>query len=588
MDYSYRNSIIPILVERMFLRQQLILSMLALGFIVIVGMSVIFRSSTGVKSTADLQKLQVQTQNEAVVQLKNDAGAVIPALQLMNKISELKTELSDVQYAFANASLTMENQDLVDANTGMDALEPKILELLRSFPEFADEASNVKEAFWASRVYGNKMNEFLLMGLTNITGDMAVGLSEQMDIIVTTFDQLSAHSVKEANSRVENVVIRTNELSSSAQAVSDGVEVIVEESSTVLKTVFGVGLIVFLMSAGVAYFLSQTLNRATHQVVSALSEISKTKDLALRINRKQRDELGVIAHDVDAMMGTFEEVVRKVALTAESVGHEINLMSDRGGVLENLISGQQNSLQDISASVTEMSASANEVANNAATTASTTQKANEIGQTGTEVVSASIRNIENLSQQLNISENSINQLAEDVASIGSILEVIESIAGQINLLALNAAIEAARAGEQGRGFSVVADEVRSLAGRTQTSTVEIRKTIENLQKRTAEVVDSMHQSISISTESVNQGQQVKTAIQDISGSLSEILDLTMLIASAAQQQSVSTADITERVNLLSNSSLDVLDLAVENKKGGSRMSVQGHQLNEAISIFHLG
>lgn len=572
----------------MYLRQQLILSMLALGFIVIVGMSVIFRSSSGVKSTADDQKVQVQNQNKTVVLLKDDAGAVIPALQLMNEISELKTELSTVQYAFANASLTMEHQDLKDANTGMDALEPKIVELLRSFPEFADEASKVKEAFWASRIYGNKMNEFLLMGLTNITGDMAVGLSTQMDVIVTTFDQLSAHSVKEANSRVENVVIRTNELGSSARAVSDGVEVIVQESSTVSKTVFGVGVIVFLMAAGVAYFLSQTLNRATHQVVSALSEISKTKTLSLRINRKQNDELGVIAHDVDEMMGIFEEVVRQVATTAEGVGEEIDLMSNRSGELEKLISGQQSSLQDISASVTEMSASANEVANNAATTAKTTQEANSIGKKGSEVVNASIRNIENLSQQLNTSEQTINSLADDVASIGSILEVIEGIAGQINLLALNAAIEAARAGEQGRGFSVVADEVRSLAGRTQTSTVEIRKTIENLQKRTGDVVDSMQQSITISTESVNQAQQVNTAINEISSSLSEIMDLTTLIASAAQQQSVSTADITERVNLLSNSAVDVLMLAVENKNGGRRMSDQGHQLNNAISIFHLG
>ncbi|AWB65785.1 hypothetical protein C2869_04735 [Saccharobesus litoralis] len=570
----------------MNLQQKLIVSMVIIGLLVIGSLTFIFTSTTGVANIAEEQKIQVSKQSQQVIQLQDNASKIAPALTLMNQVAELKQELALVQYAFANASLTLTTSDLVRANSQMDALSPKVISFLNKFPELSNDMPAIEDALWASRIYGNQMNQFLLNDLSAIAGDMAVGLRNQISIVSQTLDKLSRQSTDQVTANVANVVTNINEVNKSAQAVNKGVETIDEEADTVSQLVVIVSVILIGISTVVVISFTRTLRKATKQVVSKLAEISQSKDLAIRINRQEQDELGLIANDVDAMMATFQQVVQQVTQTEISVGTEITQMSQRSDDLNQLIGNQRQSLEAASASVTEMSASAEEVAKNAAVTATTTQQANQIGQNGSDVVNASIRNIQHLSDQLHSSQRSVNELAHDVSSISGILEVIEGIAEQTNLLALNAAIEAARAGEQGRGFAVVADEVRSLASRTQDSTVEIRKTIESLQSKTSLVVDSMQSSIEASSESVSRAQETNKAIEDICQSLTDIMDLTQLIATAADQQSVASAEIANQVSNLSDASYDLLQVANENQQGGQRMSQQGHALHSAISIFH--
>ena len=571
----------------MKLQRILVLSMSAIVGIIFVGLFFIYLAVAGVKDTAQNQTAQIGNQGKAIDSLVAEVNAVSPAVKTMNDIAALSRQLNTVQYTYADAGLTLLTSKLDSANENFDALAPNILALLTQYPELEEKRKSLEEGLEYSRIYGNKLFQSFENNSYSLGASMANGLRDQMAIISGVLEDISAQSTNAANGAVDRVIGETENVSSSAAKVSEGGRVIIDNADSVSKAVFIVGAIVLALTAIVAFLLVRVIKSATDQVVTTISEISRTNSLKLRINRKQKDELGAIAHDVDAMVANFGNVVGQVRSTANLVGDEIVAMSKRSDGLNGLIQNQQYSVENISAAITQMSASANEVSSNATSTADTAQKANETGQKGSRVVTASIKNIENLSAQMHSSQNTINQLAKDVESIGGILGVIESIAEQTNLLALNAAIEAARAGDQGRGFAVVADEVRSLAGRTQTSTVEIRQTIENLQKRTEQVVSAMEHSISTSSESVTQAQEANSAIGEISSAMSEIMNLTQLIATSAKEQSEAANEISQQVVALSDASVEVANLSNENQAGGQRMAKQGEDLNKTVSIFKL-
>jgi methyl-accepting chemotaxis protein len=571
----------------MKLQQILVISMSVIVLIIFVGLLFIFQSVSSVRNTANEQTKQILSQSTAIDQLIEEVNTVSPAVQTMNDTAELEAQLSSVQYAYADAGLTLLATKLDAANEAYDALMPVIDSIVKMTPELSEQYQEFTEAVEYARIYGNKIFSSFENNSPQIGASMANGLRDQMAVISGMLSVISESSVAAVSDSVTRVIVESDSVKSSATAVKTGGAVIIDEANSVSGAVFLVGLIVLALTAAVAFMLVRLLKSATDQVVSTVGEISRTKSLGLRINRKQKDELGDIARDVDGMVESFSNVVEQVHETAELVGVEIVAMSERSDGLNGLIQNQQYSVDNISAAITQMSASSSEVSSNATSTAETATQANETGQKSTNIVNASIKNIENLSSQLNSSQATINQLVSDVASIGGILEVIESIAEQTNLLALNAAIEAARAGEQGRGFAVVADEVRSLAGRTQTSTVEIRQTIENLQKRTELVVAAMDNSIKTSSESVAQAQEANEAISEISTALSEIMNLTQLIATSAREQSEAANEISGQVVALSDSSMEIADLSHENQAGGQRMANQGEDLNKAVSIFSI-
>ncbi|WP_371132379.1 methyl-accepting chemotaxis protein [Pseudomonas sp.] len=195
----------------------------------------------------------------------------------------------------------------------------------------------------------------------------------------------------------------------------------------------------------------------------------------------------------------------------------------------------------------EMSATAHDVAHNAAQAAEAARTADQASREGLCVIGKTTSTIELLANEMNVAMQEVEGLASSSQQIGSVLEVIRSIAEQTNLLALNAAIEAARAGEAGRGFAVVADEVRNLAKRTQDSVEEIRQVIEGLQNGTKEVVSTMHSSHRQAQGSVEQVELAVVVLQRISQAVSVITDMNLQIASAAEQQSSVAEEINRNV-----------------------------------------
>jgi methyl-accepting chemotaxis protein len=571
----------------MKLQRMLIISMSVIVLINFIGLVFIYQSVSSVKSTAEGQTGQIVTQATAIDELINEVNTVSPSVETMNDVADLKARLAAVQYGYADAGLTLNATKLDEANAAYDELMPVIASRISGVSELSDRITELNEAIEYARIYGNRIFTSFENNSPSMGASMANGLREQMATISSLLQVISVSSVSGVADSVSRVIDESDKVTQSAGMVKQGGAIIIDEATSVGNAVFVVGIVVLALTAAVALLLIRFLKSATDQVVSTVGQISRTKSLALRINRRQNDELGEIARDVDNMVDSFASVVGEVRTTASLVSDEIVAMSGRSDGLNGLIQNQQHSVDNISAAITEMSASATEVSNNASSTADTASNANQTGQKGSQIVTASIKNIEKLSAQLHDSQATINELASDVVSIGGILEVIEGIAEQTNLLALNAAIEAARAGEQGRGFAVVADEVRSLAGRTQTSTVEIRQTIENLQKRTEQVVAAMEHSITTSTQSVEQAQEANEAIHEISTALSEIMNLTQLIATSAKEQSEAANEISGQVVALSDSSMEIADLSNENQAGGQRMADQGTQLSKAVSIFSI-
>ena len=303
-------------------------------------------------------------------------------------------------------------------------------------------------------------------------------------------------------------------------------------------------------------------------VASMLKDIASGEgDLTKRLTYAKADELGELAGWFNRFLDKLQPIVAQVKNTVI----DARQTTDRSaGIAQQTSSGMQQQFREVDQVATafhEMSATAQDVARSAAQAAGAARGADQACQEGLGVIGATTTSIEQLSAELTAAMQEVEGLASSSEQIGSVLEVIRSIAEQTNLLALNAAIEAARAGEAGRGFAVVADEVRNLAKRTQDSVEEIRQVIEGLQSGTREVVSSMHSSNRQAEGSVQQVEMAVAALRRIGESVSVITDMNLQIASAAEEQSSvadeinrnisSIRDVTEAITLQADESAQI-------------------------------
>ncbi len=299
----------------------------------------------------------------------------------------------------------------------------------------------------------------------------------------------------------------------------------------------------------------------------------------IRTSRFNRDELGQLGSAIDRMQGALASLVSEIAGSVSQLSSAVEEVSAISEQSAKGMASQQSEVSQVATAMNEMQSTVNEVARNTTDAMSAAKEASRTSTQGNQVVRSAIGSIEQVSQQIEQAGTVVSQLEADSASISMVLDVIRGIAEQTNLLALNAAIEAARAGEQGRGFAVVADEVRSLAQRTQASTAEISKMIALLQERTAEAGNAMQLSRQQMQESVGLAREAGGSIDSINGAVTQISDMNTLIATATEEQNA----VTEELN---RSIVNIHNAADENAQGAQQTAQACVELSKLANSLH--
>jgi len=346
------------------------------------------------------------------------------------------------------------------------------------------------------------------------------------------------------------------------------------------------GTMIFLICAFACRQVARTQTRALQEVADALEAAAKG-DLSCRVRNISGGETGRIGTAFNNMLGDWNKTMHQFFTVTDLVRDSVALVSATNDAMASAAEDVAMQASTIATASEEMSATSGDIARNCIYAAENAHKATAETTSGAEIVRNSAQLMENIAQRVTATSASVAGLGERSDQIGAIAGTIEDIADQTNLLALNAAIEAARAGETGRGFAVVADEVRALAERTTRATKEIDAMIKSIQTETREAVGAM----SVGVEQVNQGTaETCRSGEALNGILSMINDLTMQlsqIATAAEEQTATTHEITGNIQMITNVVNSNVESARSTKVATGKLVQQVDELHALVSHFQL-
>lgn len=385
------------------------------------------------------------------------------------------------------------------------------------------------------------------------------------------------------NPWVTNVMVPVNVLNKEKK---DFLEWLTEQSAIALNMGILAGVLALIAGCFSMVVISRKVTATLNVLIARLTDISQGEgDLTQRINVSSKDETGRLA----SLINQFIDKLQRMILDISNITTKVDENSDMGKNVSREASfkldKQTNELSSLSVAYHEMSTTANEVATSALEASNAAQIAQKDCLGGVELATSTTEYIEGLFQALTTAENKTNMLSESAANIESILSVIGSIAEQTNLLALNAAIEAARAGEQGRGFAVVADEVRTLAGRTQESTKEIKSMIEKLTVNTKDVVGMMTESLGKVSTCVGSAKSAEEAFKGINSSIDVINQQNTQMASAAEEQSRVSEEINRTLTIISDMSNEANDTVQQSAALSEELSENVSNLRGQLNKF---
>ncbi len=355
----------------------------------------------------------------------------------------------------------------------------------------------------------------------------------------------------------------------------------------ILKELLPINIIALLICIVLAWLLARTISTPILGMGQIIDRIERNSDLTTRLDDSYEDELGQIASSLNRMLEKFQQILSDVNTATIHVAKSSREMSDSMQEANGQIEKQTRDTDLLATSANQMASSFVEMAGNMTEAAQMAHNSNQQSNEGKREVEATIQSINTLAEEVDNAADVIKKLDEDSDRIGSVLEVIKSIAEQTNLLALNAAIEAARAGEQGRGFAVVADEVRTLAQRVQESTREIEGMIESVQAGTNEAMKTMTRGRERAEQCVEQAIHAGEALEVIAEAVKGINDLNSQIAIAAEQQNGVMESINSNIQSIGNIAVSNAESLSECVVSSDHLVTQAGELHAKMSRFRV-
>tara|TARA_R110001599_G_scaffold26935_27_gene95189 strand:- start:15398 stop:17374 length:1977 start_codon:yes stop_codon:yes gene_type:complete len=481
-------------------------------------------------------------------------------LELQAVVPDEKLDLKDaINFTSEDLGMLETDGDTSEVQFAASYMQSQIQSLQVTVNDYFDVRSLEKmQAFrdeMASIITSLKDKESYLKddNINDLVNEIEMGVVSDEGVVAKQYEsarlvQESERLAKQLSDSMEVVNTSVQELLSATTQMGGEAKAEASAAATLSTLIIGIVLVVSIVIAMlVALWVSRSIRLPLKEVMTVLGKISDG-DFTQRSNVQTKDEFGELSNWVNGLVAKLQSVMAEIDQVSNNVAESAVSNVRLAANSKRLMKAQNDKTTEVASSMSEMVSAVDQVAKSSEVILHQIQSVDQRANQNRALMDSNIQKMELLLAKIEESTEVVNQLDEHSKNIDRILDVIQAIAEQTNLLALNAAIEAARAGEQGRGFSVVADEVRTLATRTHSSTEEIQRVIVQLQQGVTKTVGSMEESRKSANASVEEARTVGLSLAELQSSMAEIRDLSTQIAAAAEEQSAVSQEV--KLNVL--------------------------------------